>query len=389
MPLGPHPRMTDGSLRSSRLDVLIADDQSDVLDALRMLLGPEGIGTHPASSPSAVLDALGQREFDLLLMDLNYARDTTSGREGLDLLSQVRAIDAELPIVVMTGWGTMEVAIEALRHGVKDFVQKPWDNDRVVSTVLGLAGVRRAARSAAARRTRELNDARAIQRGLLPASLPAFPGWDMAAACEEAASVGGDTYDVIRLDEGRVAVCVGDVAGKGIPAALLAANLQAAVRAAVGNETNPAEICTAVNRALCGSVPDDRFVTFFIGILDTADGSFHYCNAGHNPPLVIDSEGRPSLLSGGGMVLGVDPRAGYEAQQVRLTRGAVLVLYTDGITEACDARGDEFGELRLGAQIAIDRLRDAAAIRDNLLTALHAFSTIPGDDQTVVVVRSR
>jgi phosphoserine phosphatase RsbU/P len=378
--------MTDGSAQSPSLDVLIADDQADVLDALRLLLHPEGIGTQSASSPSGVLDALRQREFDLLLMDLNYARDTTSGREGLDLLSRVRAIDADLPIVVMTGWGTMEVAIEALRHGVRDFVQKPWDNDQVVTTVRTLGERRRTERRATARQTRELDEARNIQRGLFPRSIPSFPGWEIAAACEAAAAVGGDTYDVIPIDERRVAVCLGDVAGKGIPAALLAANLQEAVRSAVREGHAPAALCAQVNRSLCTTVPEDRFVTFFVCVIDTADGSVRYCNAGHNPPLLLDADGRCTLLSGGGMVLGVDPRTHYEERRALIAPGGVLVLYTDGITEACDDGGDEFGDVRLGAMLAVDRLRSAAEIRDRLLESLHDFSSERADDQTVVVV---
>jgi phosphoserine phosphatase RsbU/P len=378
--------MTDGAVTTSRLDVLIADDQPDVLDALRMLLQPEGIGTHAASSPSAVLDALGRRQFDLLLMDLNYARDTTSGREGLDLLSEVRALDADLPIVVMTGWGTMEIAIEALRHGVRDFVHKPWDNDRVIHTVRSLAERRRDERRASTRQARELVEARRIQRGLLPATLPQFPGWEIAAACDEAAVVGGDTYDVIQLDATRVAVCLADVAGKGIPAALLAANLQAAVRSIVVEGIDPGTACSLINARLCPTVPDDRFVTFFMAVIDTATGSVGYCNAGHNPPLLVGADGQVSLLSGGGTVLGFAPDSRYESRQAFMPPGSVLVLYTDGITEACDDRDEEFGEMRVGARVALDRGRGAAFIRDSLLDAVRAFSRVRADDQTVVVV---
>jgi sigma-B regulation protein RsbU (phosphoserine phosphatase) len=286
----------------------------------------------------------------------------------------------------MTGWGTMEIAIEALRHGVRDFVHKPWDNDRVVDTVRRLAERRRTQRKASDRQARELDDARRIQRGLLPATLPHYPGWEIAAACEEAASVGGDTYDIIPLDATRVAICIADVAGKGIPAALLAANLQAAVRSAVAEQHDPAAACTLINRALYGTVPDDRFVTFFLSVLDTADGSLRYCNAGHNPPLLVTADGQASLLSGGGTVLGVAPDSRYEPRRARMPRGSVLVLYTDGITEACDAVDEEFGEMRLGARVAIDRGCGATAIRDSLLHAVRTFSVQRADDQTVVVV---
>src|SRR3989454_9444530 len=113
--------------------VLIADDQPDVLEALRLLLKGEGYRIESAGSPAAILDAIDGDEFDAVLMDLNYARDTTSGQEGLDLLSQLRAHDQTLPIVVMTAWGSVEVAVEAMRRGARDFVQKPWENARLLT----------------------------------------------------------------------------------------------------------------------------------------------------------------------------------------------------------------------------------------------------------------
>ncbi len=115
--------------------VLIADDQADVLKALHLLLKPEGSQVTKVSSPSAVLAELDTGEFDVLLMDLNYTRDTTSGKEGLDLLSRVRELDGTLPVVVMTAYGSIEVAVEAMRRGARDFVEKPWDNERLLSIV--------------------------------------------------------------------------------------------------------------------------------------------------------------------------------------------------------------------------------------------------------------
>jgi DNA-binding NtrC family response regulator len=119
--------------RPMRSRILVADDQQDIREALRMLLKGEGFEIETASSPAAVISAIEVREFDGLLMDLNYARDTTSGQEGLDLLSNIRAKDSSLPIIVMTAWGSLELAVEAMRRGAKDFVQKPWENVRLLS----------------------------------------------------------------------------------------------------------------------------------------------------------------------------------------------------------------------------------------------------------------
>ena len=113
--------------------ILIADDQIDVLEALRLLLKSEGFQIETATSPQQILNSLSARDFDVLLMDLNYTRDTTSGQEGLDLLSRIQTIDATLPVVVMTAWGSVDLAVEAMRRGARDFVQKPWENARLLS----------------------------------------------------------------------------------------------------------------------------------------------------------------------------------------------------------------------------------------------------------------
>ena len=142
-----HPRSTvmpASSHSGSRL--LIADDQRDVLEALRLLLKPEGFAVETATSPAGVLDALALREFDAVLIDLNYTRDTTSGQEGLDLLSRIQAVDSTLPVIVMTAWSSVDLAVEAMRRGARDFVQKPWENARVLSvlrTQLELGGALR------------------------------------------------------------------------------------------------------------------------------------------------------------------------------------------------------------------------------------------------------
>ena len=116
-------------------NVLIADDQQDVLEALRLLLKTDGYRIESAASPTGILSAIEARDFDLIIMDLNYARDTTSGQEGLDLLTKVRAMDTTLPVVVMTAWGTIELVVEAMRRGARDFVQKPWENNRLLAIV--------------------------------------------------------------------------------------------------------------------------------------------------------------------------------------------------------------------------------------------------------------
>src|SRR5687767_4121090 len=144
------PAVSDASTASappeSRPRVLVADDQAAILDALRFLLADEGFEVETARSPQQLLATVEAHEFDVVLMDLNYARDTTSGREGLDLLPRLQAVDAALPVVVMTAWGSVEGAVEAMRRGARDFIQKPWDNARLTTVLRTHAELARALR---------------------------------------------------------------------------------------------------------------------------------------------------------------------------------------------------------------------------------------------------
>ena len=145
----------------------------NLVDALRLLLKADGIEVNAVASPDAALAAISSSAFDLLLMDLNYTSDTTSGREGIDLLSRVQTLDSLLPVVVMTGWGSVDLAVESMRRGVKDFVQKPWDNAQLVATLRAEIDEGRARRQRQALEQREHDEARRIQRKLLPSTLPA------------------------------------------------------------------------------------------------------------------------------------------------------------------------------------------------------------------------
>ena len=183
--------------------ILIADDQPDLIDALRLLLKGEDMLMESVNSPEAALAAVRDRSFDLLLMDLNYTGDTTSGREGIDLLSRIQAIDSSLPVVVMTGWGSVDLAVEAMRRGVRDFVQKPWDNAALLTTLRNEIEGGRERRRRAELEQRELEEARRIQRKLLPATLPQIDGWEVSSSWQPAAGVGGDCFDAIAFGRSR------------------------------------------------------------------------------------------------------------------------------------------------------------------------------------------
>ena len=220
--------------------ILIADDQPDLLDALRLLLKGQGMAMQAVTSPEAAVASVAAGQFDLLLMDLNYTSDTTSGREGLDLVKRIQERDSLLPIIVMTGWGSVGLAVESMRGGVQDFIQKPWDNDQLVTTVRTHIEKGRACREARAFEQREQEEALRIQRKLLPASMPEIDGCEISASWEPASGIGGDCFDAISFNRSRAAISIADVVGKGIPAALLMSNLQAAVRAFATETSGPA-----------------------------------------------------------------------------------------------------------------------------------------------------
>jgi sigma-B regulation protein RsbU (phosphoserine phosphatase) len=367
--------------------VLVADDQADILQALRLLLGDAGFETDLVSSVNDVLARVGQAPYDLLLMDLNNTRDTTSGREGLELLEKVRGRDAALPIVVMTGWGSIDTAVEAMRRGARSFVQKPWDDVTLVEVVRreideGLATRRRDARLA-----REQDEARLIQRALLPAAMPDIKGCRLAALWTPASGIGGDCYDVIRFTDTRAAISIADVVGKGLPAALLMSNLQAAVRAFATAAAEPQDVCASVNRLLCRNISAGKFVTFCYAVVDTSSRRVSYANAGHFPPILVHADGRVERLTTTGLVLGVTADWTYSTREVALPRGARLVFFTDGLTEALTPDGDEFGDDRLVDTIRTNRGRPAEDIARLAMDAVHAW-TGGGfqDDATLIVV---
>ena len=365
--------------------VLVADDQPDVLEALRWLLTGEGYEPEFVSSTEAVLERLRERPFDLLLMDLNYSRDTTSGREGLELIPQVRAHDPSLPIVVMTGWGSVDTAVEAMRLGAKSFVQKPWEDVTLLEIVQREIEDAQASKRRDAKHQREFEDARLIQRGLLPAAMPQTSGVQLASSWQPANGVGGDCFDAL-IFSGGVGLTIADVAGKGVPAALLMSNLQAAVRAFAQEGAAPGSVCTSVNRLLCRNMASGRFVTFCYVRIDTAARRLTYANAGHNPPLLIRGSGSVDALAPTGTVLGVFAESTYEQGDFAIAPGDRLILYTDGITEGRNPAGDEFGEDRLAETAARHRGLPAEEMLAAMLRDIEAFNAgVYEDDATLIV----
>jgi sigma-B regulation protein RsbU (phosphoserine phosphatase) len=386
--------------------ILIADDQADVLEALRLLLKAHGYRTESVASPSALLEAVSRREYDLLLMDLNYARDTTSGREGLDLLAKLQMVNDAPPIVVMTGWATVPLAVEAMQRGVGDFVEKPWANTRllqILKTQIEIGQKRREARrreiereraqseiaSHAQQQEHEIEEALRIQKRFLPQNIPQIPGYGIAAVWQPARTVGGDYYDVLDFGGDSVGVCIADVAGKGLPAAMLMSNLQAAVRGLATPSMSPEHLCERLNVMVCRSIADDRFITLCYAQLDGPTRRLRYANAGHNPPIVQHGDGSCDRLADGGGVLGVFELQTYTMGLRELSAGDRVVFFTDGVTEASppgDESDDEFGEARLLELLARHREAGAHELRNIILESVARFCAGHWNDDATLIV---
>ena len=238
-----------------------------------------------------------------------------------------------------------------------------------------------------ARLERELLLAAEIQRALLPEAMQSGPHFDVAASSIPCRSIGGDFFDYFNLTADRFAFTLGDVAGKGPPAALLTAMIQGAFAAQVTSTDSPAALMAHINRTLIRRAIQSRFVTVMYGVLDT-DGRLTYSNAGHNPPILIGRDGVRRLETGG-LILGLFPHATYEEETLQLEEGDTLVVFSDGVTEALNAAGEEFGEERLLPCVHEHRECATDVLLDKILATVRTFaaSAAQNDDVTALVLR--
>jgi sigma-B regulation protein RsbU (phosphoserine phosphatase) len=362
--------------------VLVCDDQPDVLEALRLLLKGQGCHAVTVESPAALLRAARSGIFDLIVADLNYTRDTTSGEEGLDLLASLDAQGNAVPVVVMTAWGSVDLAVEAMRRGACDFIQKPWDNARVISVIRKQAESER-------RRKSELEIAAEVQQKLFPHAPRPLATLDYAGHCVAAREVGGDYYDFLEIGADTAGFILGDVSGKGVPAALLMANLQACFRSQEPQSLlRPARVLETVNRHFFDSTEAERFATLFFGVYDGATRKLRYVNCGQVAPLLLRASGALERLGPTATMLGAFRHWTCVEQTAELDPGDVLLLYSDGVTEAERSAGNDYGEERLVRALRANRSLPAAALVQAIVEEVTSFSDgSRSDDVTVVAMR--
>jgi phosphoserine phosphatase RsbU/P len=247
----------------------------------------------------------------------------------------------------------------------------------------------RASRRELARKEAELNFAREVQRALFPRQFPAGSGLEFAAVCVPAAGISGDYYDVLERSDGRLIFALADVSGKGLSAAILMSNVHAGLRILVESGHSPAELCSQLNRHLCRFTESQRFATLFYGEWDSVERRLTYVNAGHTVPILTGAGNGCQRLDCGGIPIGLFPDSAFCAGTVKLNPGDLVVLYSDGITEAGIEQAEPFGESRLESLIVTHRHKPLGDIQQVVLNAVRKWSgREPEDDMTLLLIRA-
>ncbi len=237
------------------------------------------------------------------------------------------------------------------------------------------------------KQAQEYEEAREIQQALMPKEIPQMPGLEISASWRPARIVGGDYFDVFKFGASRLGLCIADVSGKGMPAALLMSNLQAVVKALAAENRSPKELVEKVNRVMSRNTTEAKFITLFYGLLDVDRKTLQYANAGHNAPVLTREDGVQVRLEQGGLIVGAFQESVYDQGEIDLRPGDRLVMFTDGLSEAVDGNGEEFGEERLAEASRCNRQLSAEALHRCLLDRVTDFCGGEfEDDATVLVV---
>jgi sigma-B regulation protein RsbU (phosphoserine phosphatase) len=372
----------DGNAR-----VLVIDDDHDIHRLLRVRLEARGYDVTSAASGEEGITRLREQQPDLVFLDV-----AMSGMTGIDVLDYVRSQRFDVAVILTTAYSSEQVAIAALRHGADDYLRKPFDRgefqaalDRTLARLRMSRQIRALTRELETKQRQlaeELARAAAVQSDLLPGEQPPLSGFEIGARCLPARAVGGDFYDWQQLPLGTLCLTVGDVMGKGMPAALLMATVRAVIRAMM-SQHGPADAVQHTAASLDGDLArSGAFVTLFHAQLQIATGELRYVDAGHGQVFVRRVNGEVELLKPWGLPLGVLSSERYHAGSLVLDPGDALVIYSDGLTAA---RPDLFKD-PMTVATQVDAEAPAAVTAQKLVELATGAGQLP-DDLTVVVVR--
>lgn len=362
--------------------VLVVEDEPGIALGLEDTLRLEGYQVEIATNGASASSRAIEERFDLILLDVMLP-----GKSGFDVCRELRQSGLQTPIIFLTARSQEGDRVSGLDLGANDYVIKPFSPRELMARVRGLLRTTEASHQDRKRLQDEIDAAAEVQRRLFPSSQPRVSGLDYAGMCRPALGVSGDYYDFFKLASGCLALLVADVCGKGMPAALVAAALHAAVRAygpAAGR--NCGALMAEVNRLLFETTSGGRFVTVFYGVFDPSDRTLTWANAGHCRPLWMTASGHLTRLDSLTMPAGIAAEVPPLQETIRLAPGDLLLVHSDGISEASDQCGEEFGESRLLNVMQGSRLLSASLLCERILDDVKEFTRggRQADDLTVL-----
>ncbi len=378
--------------------ILVVDDEPDleplILQRMRRDIRRKQYTFVFARNGVEALEKLTLDEsIDLVLSDINMPQ-----MDGLTLLSQIPNVSTDVRSVIISAYGDMKNIRTAMNRGAFDFVTKPIDFDDLRVTIERTLSHLLEWRDALESRNKltvlqnELDIASNMQQSLLPSHFPEGATFQVFGRMEPARNVGGDFFDILNREQGRLGVVVADVSDKGVPAALFMMSSRTLIRAMSIGSATPGEVLASVNELLLEDNDSTMFVTLFYAVYDPENGTFTYANGGHNPPLLVHSDGSSEELPlTGGIALGLVPDFEYEEHTLRLMPGDALILYTDGVTEAMNEDQEEFGVPRLVDVFEAAPPVDAEDTTGRVFLAVHDFAgdADQSDDITCMVLHRR
>ena len=331
-------------------------------------------------------------EIVIVLSDINMPK-----MDGLALLDQIPKVNPNIRSVIISAYGDMKNIRTAMNRGAFDFVTKPVDFDDLKLTIDRTLQQLLEWRDALGARDRlvvlqnELDVASQMQQSILPKRFPQDPSYGIFASMKPARSVGGDFFDVMRLEGGVLGLAVADVSDKGVPAALFMMSSRTLLKGAAIGIGTPGRVLEEVNNLLCEDNESAMFVTLIYAVYDPATRKLTFANGGHNPPVLIDSDGNATRLPlTGGVALGLVPGMEYEQSSITLSPGDNVILYTDGVTEAMNENEEEFGMERLEGLFSESRPPEARAVNEGIFDAVMEFAgdAAQSDDITCMTLRA-
>ena len=375
--------------------ILVVDDEADLeplmLQRMRRQMRSGQYTFVFARNGVEALEILNRDEsVDMVISDINMPQ-----MDGITLLNEISKLNTDIRAIIISAYGDMDNIRSAMNRGAFDFVTKPLDFLDLRTTIDRTLAHLEEWREAMATRDRlvslqnELKVATGIQRSILPTVFPSGPGYQTHAGMEPARNVGGDFYDFIALHGDRIGLAVADVSDKGVPAALFMMSSRTLLKGSAIGTTGPGATLSEVNQLLCEENEAMMFVTLLYGTYSPSSGKFVYANGGHNPPLVVHPDGSSTILPPtGGMALGVEESIEYAENSITLGQGDTLVLYSDGVTEAMNASGEEYGLDRLREVIAATASQGADGVTKAIFDSVREFAgeAPQSDDITCLTV---